>query len=403
MLCEFWLSQRYLKPSKREKIISLTGLISVLGIAIGVAVLIVVIAVMTGFDKYLEDKMVGTNSHLVLRFFSAQKDPYKIADKLKGIAHILGVSPFVAGQAFMRIGSQVISLDLRGFDARLKEDVFKFKEYMKQGSLDVQENEVVLGEELAGRLGLRIGDKISLISPATLAKTDFLIKGLFNSGMYLYDSSLVMTSIKGAQDFFKLSDSVTGIAIKTDDIYQVDAVKENLYGKINDIGPYEVLTWVDQNKNFLNALKLEKIVMFIVVTMTTVVAAFGIASTLIMSVMSRFKDIGILRAVGAKTKNILEIFIFQGLSIGGLGIILGLGAGIALSLSLNNIVDFISQVIGRSLIPKDIYYFDRIPASINAGDITLIVVCALLISLAASIYPALKAASVNPAEALRQE
>ncbi len=374
-----------------------------LGIAIGVAVLIVVIAVMTGFDKYLEDKMVGTNSHLVLRFFSAQKDPYRIADKLKSLPHILGASPFVAGQAFMKIGSQVISLDLRGQDPKLQQDVFKFKEYLKEGSLDVQGNEAVLGEELSLRLGLKIGDKISLISPATLKKTDFLIKGFFNSGMYLYDSSMVMTSIKGAQDFFKLSDSVTGIAMKTDNIYQVDAIKEGLYEKINDIGPYEVLTWVDSNKNFLNALKLEKIVMFIVVTMTTVVAAFGIASTLIMSVMSRIKDIGILRAVGAKTKNILEIFIFQGLSIGVMGIVLGLAGGIALTLSLNNIVEFISRLIGRSLIPKDIYYFDRIPTNINVSDIALIVICALSISLAASIYPALHAARINPAEALRHE
>lgn len=403
MLCELWLSQRYLRPCRKEKIISVTGLISMLGIGIGVSVLIVVIAVMTGFGRYLEDKMMGINSHLVLRFYDGQKEFYKIADKLKSLPHILGVSPFVAGQAFMKIGSQVISLDLRGIDPKLQPQVSKFKEYIKQGSLDVQGNEVVLGEELAGRLGLRLGDKISLISPATLTKTDFSIKGLFDSGMYLYDSGLIIASIKGAQDFFKLSDSVTGIAMKVDDIYQVDAIKEGLYQKINNIGSYEILTWVDSNKNFLNALKLEKIVMFIVVTMTTVVAAFGIASTLIMSVMSRFKDIGILRSVGAKTKNILEIFIFQGLSIGVMGIILGLAGGIALSLSLNNLVEFISRLIGRSLIPKDIYYFDRIPTSINISDIALIVICALLISLAASIYPALHAARINPAEALRQE
>ncbi len=403
MLCELWLSQRYLRTGKKEKIISATALISMIGIAIGVLVLIVVIAVMTGFDKYLEGKMMGTNSHLILRFPNGQKEPYKIIDKLRREPHILGASPFVAGQAFMKIGPQIISLDLRGIDPKLQPQVSSLREYIKQGSLELEGNDVVLGEELALRLGLRLGDKISLISPVTLTKTDFLIKGLFNSGMYLYDSTLIMTSIKGSQDFFKLPDLVTGIAIKVDDIYRVDAIKEDLYWKNKDITPCEILTWVDSNKNFLNALKLEKIVMFIVVIMTTVVAAFGIVSTMIMSVMSRIKDIGILRSVGAKTRNILEIFIFQGLSIGVTGIILGLIGGIALSLSLNNVIDFISRLIGRSLIPKDIYYFDRIPVNINVNDILLIVGCVLLISLAASIYPAFYASRINPAEAVRHE
>jgi lipoprotein-releasing system permease protein len=160
---------------------------------------------------------------------------------------------------------------------------------------------------------------------------------------------------------------------------------------------------VDANRNFLHALKLEKVVMFIVVTMTVVVAAFGIVSTLIMSVMSRIKDIGILRSVGAKTKSILEIFLFQGLSIGISGIIFGMLGGICLALSLNKVVDFISGVIGRSLIPKDIYYFDRIPTNINILDITLIVVSALAISLLASLYPAYYATRINPSEAVRHE
>lgn len=162
-------------------------------------------------------------------------------------------------------------------------------------------------------------------------------------------------------------------------------------------------TWVDANKNFLEALKLEKVVMFIVVTMTTVVAAFGIVSTLIMSVMSRIKDIGILRSVGAKAGSILQVFVFQGMAIGITGILLGLAGGVSLALSLDKIVDFISRLIGRSLIPKDIYYFDRIPININTGDISLIVASALVITLAASIYPAYYATRIIPSEALRHE
>lgn len=403
MLCELWLSQRYLKRGKKEKIISLTAFISMLGIAIGVAVLIVVIGVMSGFDKYLEDKMVGTNAHLLLEFYQGNKEPYQVIEKLKNIPHIQAASAYIAGQGFMKIGQQVIGLEMRGIEPKSQAQISKLKEYVRQGTLEIEGNEVILGEELASRLGLHLGDKVGLISPVTLTKTDFQVKGIFNSGMYLYDSGLVMTSIKGAQDFFKIPDAVTGIGIRVDDIYRAEAIKQGLYQRLDNIGPYEIKTWVDANRNFLNALKLEKIVMFIVVTMTTVVAAFGILGTLIMSVMQRVKDIGILRSVGAKTKSILEIFVFQGLSIGIAGIIMGLMGGIALTLSLNKIVDFISRIIGRSLIPQDIYYFDRIPTSINTTDISVIVFCALAISLLASVYPAYYASRINPSEAVRHE
>jgi lipoprotein-releasing system permease protein len=274
---------------------------------------------------------------------------------------------------------------------------------MKQGSLKMLDNEIVLGEELAMRIGVTVGDKVSLISPVTLKQSDFTVSGLFNSGMYLYDSSMIMCDLKSAQDFFKIPGIVSGIAIKLDDIYKVDEVKNDIYNAMSDIGRFEVKTWVDLNRNFLAALKLEKVMMFIILTMTTVVAAFGIASTLIMSVMTKTKDIGILRSVGAKTKSILEVFIFQGLSIGLAGIVLGLAGGIGLTLSLNNIVDFISRIIKRPLIPKDIYYFDRIPTNINTGDITLIVAITAVISLAASIYPAYYASRINPSVAVRHE
>jgi len=404
MLCELWLSQRYLKAGKKEKIISITALISTIGIAIGVLVLIVVIAVMSGFDKYLEDKMVGANSHLLLEFYSGTKEPYKVIEKLKGIPHIEAASPFIRGQAFIKVGAQVIATEMRGIDPQLEPQISKIKEYVRQGNFAVTGNEVVLGEELALSLGLSLGDKIGLISPATLVKTDFLIKGIFKSGMYLYDSGLILTSLKGAQDFFKTPDSVSGIGIKVDDVYKVENIKQQIYQNLGyNSEQYQIRTWVDANQNFLNALKLEKIVMFIVVTMTTVVAAFGIVSTLIMSVMSRIKDIGILRSIGAKAISILEIFIFQGLSIGIAGIILGLIGGVSLANSLNKVVDFISRIIGRSLIPKDIYYFDRIPTNINSFDIALIVFCALAISLLASIYPAYYASRINPSEAIRHE
>jgi len=403
MFSELWLSQRYLRAGKKEKIISITALISVIGIAIGVMVLIVVISVMSGFDRFLEDKMVGTNAHLSLEFYNRANQTSEIIDKLKTFSYVEGASPFIDGQALVKSGKSIFGVQVRGIDPKLQAETSKINDYLKAGSYDLGAGEVALGSELAMRLGLELGDTLNMISPVTLTKTDFQIKGIFNSGMYLYDSGLVLTSIKGAQDFYKMPASITGIAVKVKDVYKVENIKQQLYRDLKGFGLFQVRTWVDANRNFLEALKLEKIVMFIVVTMTTVVAAFGIVSTLIMSVMSRIKDIGILRSVGAKTKSILQIFIFQGMVIGALGIFLGLSAGISLALSLDKVVDLISKIIGRSLIPKDVYYFDRIPVNINIGDITSIVVSALLIVLAASIYPAYYASRIIPSEAVRHE
>jgi len=403
MLAELWLSQRYLRAGKKEKIISMTALISMVGIAIGVMVLIVVISVMSGFDRFLEDKMVGTNAHLSLEFYGGSKDPYRVIEKLKALSYVKGASPFIDGQALVKNDKSIFGVEVRGIDPALQAETSNINEYLKLGSYDFSGNEVAVGQEFASRLGLGVGDKVSLVSPATLAKTDFRIKGIFNSGMYLYDSSLILTGIKGAQDFYKMPDTVSGLAVKVDNVYKVEDIKERLYRDLTGVGPYQARTWIDANRNFLEALKLEKVVMFIVVTMTTVVAAFGIVSTLIMSVMSKIKDIGILRSVGARTKSILQIFVFQGMSIGIAGILLGLAGGVSLALSLDKVVDFISRIIGRDLIPKDIYYFDRIPVNINIGDISLILVSALAITLAASIYPAYYATRIIPSEAVRHE
>jgi len=403
MLAELWLSQKYLSTGKKEKIISITALISIIGIAIGVMVLIVVISVMTGFDRFLEDKMVGTNAHLSLEFYPGLKDPYKAIDKLKTFSYVLGASPFIDGQALVKNDKSIFGIEVRGIDPKMQAQTSKINEYLKSGSYDLTGNQVAIGGELALRMGLSIGDTLSLISPVTLTKTDFSIKGIFNSGMYLYDSGLILTSIKAAQDFYKMSGLVSGISVKTNNLYKVDSLKEKLYRDFAGFGSYQARTWIDANKNFLEALKLEKIVMFVVVTMTTVVAAFGIVSTLIMSVMSRIKDIGILRSVGARAKSILQIFIFQGMAIGLTGIIFGLIGGISLALSLDKVVDFISAIIGRSLIPQDIYYFNRIPVNINSADISLIVISALVITLLASIYPAYYATKIIPSEALRHE
>lgn len=397
------MSQRYLRSRQRERFISLTAFISMIGIAVGVIVLIVVIAVMSGFDRYLEDKLTGTNAHIVINFPDGLKDDTAVISELKKIPQVVALAPFVEGQAIIKDGKDIVGVEFRGIDPKKQEEVTKIKEYLTSGSLDLSENDLVVGKELALNMNLRIGDSLSLISPTTFAPVNFKIKGIFNSGMYLYDSNLVITSLKGAQNFLKTSNVIPGINIKVDNAYNAEKVKQTIYERLRTKYFYSVMTWIDMNRNFLSALKIEKTVMFIVVVMTTVVAAFGIISTLIMSVMSRIKDIAVLRAIGAKTRNIMLLFLLQGLGIGFMGIFFGIVGGVMLASSLNRIVDFISGLIGHSLIPKDIYYFDKLPTSFNITDISIIAISAFIISLLASLYPAYRASRINLSEALRHE
>ena len=403
MFLELWISQRYLKSRQREKFISLTAFISMVGIALGVTVLIVVIAVMSGFDQYLESKMVGTNAHIIVNFSADAVDSEGILKRLDKLEPICAISPFIAGQGIIRENGEVLGVEFRGIDFKLQQKVTRLGEYLKKGSLKIEGNELLIGQGLADRFNLGIGQQISLVSPTTLKPSTFTIRGIFDSGMYLYDSTLVMTTLKAADNFFKGSNMIRGLNLKIDNTSKVEEIKRLIYQKLGNEYLYSVMTWKDMNKNFLNALKIEKTVMFIVVTMTTVVAAFGIVSTLIMSVMSKIKDIGILRSIGVKTKSILMIFLFNGLGIGFIGIILGLLGGVSLTLSLNKIIDFISRLIGRSFIPQDVYYFDRLPISFNLVDVAMIVICAFVISLLASLYPAYQASRINLSEALRHE
>ena len=403
MFYELWIALRFIKARRRERIISVIALISVLGIAVGVAVLIVVISVMSGFDRYLEDKMIGTHAHIVVESLTPSASLEDLMKKIKDIPGVIDTAPFASGGALIKEGSSLINVQLRGIVPGLEPKVTKIKEYIKQGDLNLGEGEIIIGEELANRLYLKVGDSIALISPETIELSRFKIKGVFNSGMYIYDSGLVISNLKTAQDFFGLSSARNGISVKADNVYQVEEIKERISRALAPQNLFEIRTWMDLNRNFLEALKLEKLVMFIVVIMTTVVAAFGIVNTLIMSVMEKTKDIGILRAVGARVSGVLQIFLFQGLGLGCMGILLGVIGGVSLGASLNNIINFISRLIGRSLIPKDIYYFDRLPIYFNVKDISIIAVCAFIITLLASIYPAYHASRLKPTEALRYE
>jgi len=393
---ELFISLRYLATKKKEKFISLISLISILGIAIGVMALIVVIAVMTGFDQDLRDKIVGNYSHITIASYkSIDNNEYaNIIKKIASIKHIQGTSPYVQGQVLIKQGNKLLAVALKGIDPVTEKQVTQINKYLLEGNIDgLGEDGVIIGRELALYLGLGLNSNLTIYSPFSKAR-NLKVAGIFNSGMYDYDMNLIYAHLKTAGDILGLSNQASAIAIKLDNLYLADKVRQELTRVLGF--DYNLKTWMEANQNFFAALKLEKLTMFIILTLIILVASFNIISTLIVMVVEKTKDIGILKAIGMSSQSIRRVFIYEGLAIGTLGISLGTLGGIALCALLKK-YQFIK-------LPQDIYYIDRLPVSIKPWpDIVLIISSAIIIILVSTIYPANKAAGLRPVEALRYE
>lgn len=396
MKIELFISWRYLVAKRKEKFISLISLISVLGVAIGVMALIIVIAVMTGFDQDLKEKIVGNYSHITLSSYKAidRSELENILQKVASNPHVKGISPYVQGQILVRENNRYFAVGLKGIDPNTETQVTKIKQYITSGDINnLGGDGIIVGKELALNFGLGLNSYVSIYSP--LGKQYKLkVVGIFASGMYDYDMNLVFTGLKLGQEILGLPNQVGAIAIKLDNLYLADKIKNELSAALNF--NYSLKTWMEANQNFFAALKLEKLTMFIILTLIILVACFNIVSTLIVMVVEKTKDIGILKAMGMNSAGIRRIFTFEGLIIGTLGTFLGTAGGLFLCLLLKK-YQFIK-------LPQDIYYIDRLPVSIQLWpDITLIVLAGLGLVLISTIYPANKASQMKPVEALRYE
>jgi len=396
MKAELLIAWRYLATKRKEKFISLISVISILGIAIGVAALIVVLAVMSGFDRDLRDKIVGNYSHITISAYQgiSPAQYQEISAKLGNRPHIEGWSPYVQGQILLKEGNRLFAVNVRGIEPAAEKKVTRLSRYLIQGDLDnLKESAVILGKELALYLGVGLNSSVSIYT--ALGKQYVLsVAGIFNSGMYDYDMNLSFVNLKTAQEILGLGDRITSVALKLDNLYLADKIKHEL-GVL--LGPdYVLSTWTEANRNFFAALKLEKLTMFIILALIVLVASFNIISTLIVMVVEKTKDIGILKAIGMPGSGIRRIFIYQGLLIGTFGTFLGALSGIALCALLKK-YQFIK-------LPQDIYYIERLPVALKLWpDITLVILVALLITLTSTVYPAQKAAGLSPVEALRYE
>lgn len=430
---ESYIAMKHLRARRQTGFISLITVISVLGVGVGVMALIVVLAVMSGFDRELKTKIVNVQPHLRIEKIGGVESPDAEIAKIQGygIEGLKNISAYIEGQGILRSDINATGVLVKGMDT-VREDMGIYERHMIHGSLDLSSQTVtsvrrkrlffketsseslggiVLGETLADLLQVRVGDRIDLISPfkqsgknvlAVRAESrTFVVKGIFRVGMNDFDTALVLISLPEAQTVYRLGGRVSGISLRFDDVD--DAHKWKYFLQSYFSPEYYLRSWYDMNHNFFQALKVEKSVMTILLALIILVAAFNIVSTLIMIVMEKTKDIGILRALGATRSSIRRIFMIEGFTVGIVGVALGAASGLALAYNLNPVSDFLKQTTGLEVFPSDIYFFDKIPAEIHGPDVALIVVFALLASMLAGIYPANRAASLDPVEALRYE
>jgi lipoprotein-releasing system permease protein len=324
----------------------------------------------------------------------------EIRHQIDGLEGIVATTPYIHGSIFLESDGQAQGIGIRGIDPKTESSVTKIKEYLMKGKLeDLQGDGVILGSELAVYHGFDVGDKVTAIAPASgLAgegwRYELKVVGIFTSGMYDYDMNLILVNLAKAQEIFDFPrDTVTGVSVKLKDIYKAAEVKKRIQKFLGY--RFIVRTWIEANSNFFAALRLEKFAMFVILTLIVLVASFNIVSTLIVTVTSKIKDIGILKSIGVPKNSIRRIFTLEGLCLGAIGTFWGLVGGVGLSLALKK-YQFIK-------LPADIYYVDRLPIVLDLVDIFTIVAAAILISFLATLYPAVKAASLEPVEALRYE
>jgi len=399
------------KGSGRNAFISFIALMSMAGIALGVAALIVVLSVMNGFQQELRNRILSVASHIEVRGIPALADWETVARLALENPRVKAAAPYVLGQAMLSAGEVNRGVIVRGIDPSREDTVADVGSHMRRGSLaDLKPGGfgIVLGAEVARALGVLVGDTVVAITPqgtvtpaGTLPRIkSFRVVGIFEIGMYEFDSGLALIDLADAQKLYRV-DGVSGVRLKLDDLFAAPAVARELARTLRTDA--ELRDWTQSHANFFRAVQIEKRVMFIILTLIVAVAAFNIVSAQVMLVTDKQADIAILRTLGASPASILTIFVIQGALIGVIGTLIGVAGGVALALNVETVVPAIERTLGVTFLDKSIYYISDLPSDLQRADVVTVAVIALVLALVATLYPSWRAARVNPAEALRYE
>jgi lipoprotein-releasing system permease protein len=410
----FYIGLRYTRAKRRNHFISFISMTSILGIALGVTALITVLSVMNGFEKELRHRMLGMSAHVVVSTFNNHwRDWQEVAQQLQTREHVTGVAPFVQGQGMITFNKNVKGTFLQGIAPELEPQVSQVKDKMKAGSIDLLKAGqfgVVLGEELAHSLGVWVGQKITVVvrqasvTPIGILPRmkRFTVQGVFNVGMHDFDSNLVLLHREDLAKLLRMpAGSIHGLNLKLDDMFLAKSFSQQIQRELP--GEYHSYDWTYRHKNFFEAIKMEKTVMFVILTLIVAVAAFNIVSTLVMVVTDKQADIAILRTLGATPSTVMMIFMVQGTLIGVFGTMLGLGGGVGLALNIETVVPAIESLFNVQFLSSEVYYISDLPSDLRWFDVYKIAGLSLVISLLATIYPAWRASRTQPAEALRYE
>jgi lipoprotein-releasing system permease protein len=410
---ELLVGLRYTRAKRRNHFISFISLTSMLGIALGVAALIVVLSVMNGFQKEVRARILGVVAHVQITGADNRLADWRsVAREAAENPAVKAAAPFVNAQGMLMLGASVRGVLVRGVLPDLEQKVAEIGLRMVEGrleSLAPGEFRIVLGAELARALGARVGDKVTLIAPQGLVTPagilprlkQFTVTGVFEVGMFEYDSTLALIHLADAQKLYGMGEDASGVRLKLKDLFQSREVTRDLFTRLR--GDLYISDWTRSHANYFRAVQIEKTMMFIILLLIVAVAAFNIVSTLVMAVTDKQPDIAILRTLGASPGGIMKIFVVQGALIGVIGTLLGVAGGVVLALNIDVVVPFLERVFSIQFLSREVYYITELPSDLQSGDVIAIGLVSLLLSLLATLYPSWRAARVNPAEALRYE
>lgn len=429
-----FLAARYLKP--KRTFLAVITLISVIGVTLGITVLILVMSVMTGFEKELQRKVIGFDAHLLISNNGLMDNWHDVQNKIAHAHGVVASAPFVQGPVIVEFNHQRLAPKIRGIDLKQEQKVDDLSKFIIDGKLDLSGDNAVLGSELARALEVKVGDVITIYSPRNLGEvieqldrlkktaaksaggskdrdadidslrqlvlpTEVTVTGIFESGRYLYDSEFLLVPLHIAQELYGLGGSVHGLAVRTLDPNRAAEVREGIRPLISE--DLSCTTWMDMNKQLFDAIAMERHVMFFLLMFIILVAAFGIMNTLITMTVQKTREIGVLKALGARTWQVIAVFLVQGMVIGVFGVASGLALGMTLIRWRNEVSQWLASVLGVEIFPKSVYEFSSIPAEVVPSDVAMICICAFVICSLAALIPAWIASRLDPVKALRCE